>query len=171
MTCSGCEALAVLHALTRGLPPAVCVSAHTTPAWGTYFCKSVTELRNRQQVMFCEVPGEIVTRHMICVPMGPAAAAWHTLASANVQAMHCLWCYDVPVDSFLAARSWLSAGKLPVIFDLDDTLVSAMAASQIQKMLEDVRTCVLHVCSHGWRFGHKERDVSATGGSAAMLSV
>lgn len=66
----------------------------------------------------------------------------------TVEREMCFWCYRVAPGSVFSAISWVTASRMPVVWDLDDTLVVANGEGALRDKREKARPWVallLHV--------------------------
>ena len=130
--CSRRLALCILHVLNRGQPPFMRLrpageySAADDSADRAAFDSAFERILQTQQD-----PPLPVTRvgegseafEIMFVPMHDLRA--QKGADGKREKVPCFWCYRVVPGAIAAAIKWMNSFRLPVVLDLDDTLVVA----------------------------------------------
>jgi hypothetical protein len=145
--CDPTLALATLHMLSRGQPPPLRLRPENIPGAAETFEAAFERL---------QPPPETEGKRVIGMPLRvlkdngrptdvifvPILDLQHKqLANGQwaIESEPCFWAYHVAPGSLFSAISWITQARMPVVLDLDDTLVVASAESSLQEKRLRVR--------------------------------
>lgn len=126
--CSRRLALCILHVLNRGLSPFMRMrpldehAARTT--FDSTFERILATERDPPLPVTCVAEGSEAFE-ILFVPMHDLVSTKGADGKWSYNKVPCFWCYRVVPGALAAAIKWLSMNRLPVVLDLDDTLVVA----------------------------------------------
>ena len=149
ITCDPVLALCTLHMLCRGEPPFLRLRPRPdAPDAAAAFEAAFERLRpgaGKADRRSCGLPLKSLRENdsdtdVVLVPMydlqhrrNVATGRW------AVEREMCFWCYRVAPGSVFAAISWITAARMPVVWDLDDTLVVANGEGALRDKRDKAR--------------------------------
>lgn len=135
--------LSILHMLNRGAPPFLRLRATRTPiaeaAFGQAF-KKVQGTNERGQIPISLLRDGDRKTEVVFVPVEGYERVKLSSNDEVNESTACFWCYRVEPGAMGAAIQWVTSVRMPLVLDLDDTLVYAQFESSLkQSKREKVR--------------------------------
>ena len=139
--------LCTLHMLNRGAPPFLRLRANAevdgaTDAFDQFFESASVSQRRAQLPISLLRDGDRATE-VVCVPIKDERHVQLSNGVWRKQAGFCFWCYRVVPGSMMAAIEWMHTQRMPLVLDLDDTLVVANGESALRDKRDKVCACLL----------------------------
>lgn len=139
--CSRRLALSNLHVLSRGRPPFL----RLRPAGGASAEATFQGIVDAILVHERDPPLPVTTVadgaevfEIMFVPVFDLSATHAPGGGWNYQRRPCFWCYRVVPGSVAAGIKWLTMYRMPVVLDLDDTLVVANGETALRDKRDKV---------------------------------
>jgi hypothetical protein len=148
--CSRRLALCILHVLNRGAPPFLRLKPQSTPtalaAFESVFQRILVSERDPPLPVSCITDGA-ETFEILFVPIHDLSAERDGDGKWASRKQPCFWCYRVVPGAVAAGIKWLSMCRLPVVLDLDDTLVVANGEGALRDKRDKVcAPATAHAC-------------------------
>ena len=145
-SCDPSDALAVLHMLNKGAPPFMRVQAPDTAEGKAEFSNMFDSTHmepgaQRADFPVCQLRDGDQALEVVLVPMIDQRQVQAPDGTWSQESRECFWCYRIVPGSLLAAMSWLKLHRMPLVLDLDDTLVVANGEGAMRDKRERVRSC------------------------------
>jgi hypothetical protein len=140
--------LSILHMLNRGAPPFMRLRAARAPAaaevaFGRVFKKVQGSNDERSQIPISLLRDGDRKTEVVFVPVEGYERVKLSSNDEVNESTACFWCYRVEPGAMGAAIQWITSVRMPLVLDLDDTLVYAQFESSLkQQKREKVSACV-----------------------------
>lgn len=140
--CSRRLALSNLHVLSRGRPPFLRLRAARTPSAMATFREVVDAILVHERdppLPVTTVSDGSEVYEIMFVPVFDLSATQAPGGGWNYSRQPCFWCYRVVPGSVAAGIKWLTMYRMPVVLDLDDTLVVANGETALRDKRDKVQ--------------------------------
>jgi hypothetical protein len=141
----GCDprmVLSTLHMLNRGAPPFLRLRPSKHSSAAAAFDKAfglALPSSKRAELPICLLRDGDKETEIVFVPIYNLEHVQLPNGMWTVERSMCFWCYRVVPGCMAAAINWVMGMRMPLVLDLDDTLVVANGESALRAKRERVR--------------------------------